>query len=648
MKPKHNKIGCFEPLILLSASATDGSDVIIDINEGTFVGGEGGDDFLIAFAGGAQMYGGEGDDWLISIRGVNFMDGGEGQDKLVYFANRSDYTFQQTSGESVSVHHKNGVWTDTIMNIERVRFDDGEFTLDELLGEQETTEYRSFDGTGNNPNDYEMGSSDEPLKRLTSAQYEDGVSAPAGTDRPDARTVSNMMAEQTTTQANSRGLTDMVWLWGQFIDHDISLTESAEPHENMNIQVPAGEPIFDPNQTGAVEMNFNRSAYEKQSGGNYDDPRQQVNQITAYIDGGMVYGSDDVRAAELRSFEGGLLRIGDDNLLIMNDAGLPNSENGPEPQLFLAGDVRANENVALTSMQTLWVREHNRVAAELALDSPLLNDEELFQRSRAIVVAEIQAITYNDFLPALIGNQAIAAYEGYDSTVDVTVATEFSTAAYRFGHSMLASELLRIDKDGNIIEAGNLALQDAFFAPQEILNNGIDSLLMGAASQAANEVDNQIVDGVRNFLFGPPGAGGFDLAALNIQRGRDHGIPDYNTVRGELGLGPVTDFDEITVNVDVQNRLRNLYGSVDKIDLWVGGLAEDHLEGSSMGETFHMINSDQFMRLRNGDRFWYQNVFEGDQLAEIESTTLSDVIERNTTANNLQDNVFFLPEIADS
>lgn len=639
---KRTPLESFEQLILMSASATDGSDVIIDINEGTFVGGEGGDDFLIAFAGGAQMYGGEGDDWLISLRGINFMDGGEGQDKLVYFANRSDYSFQQTAGETVLVHHQNGVWTDTIMNIERVRFDDGEFTLDELLTAQPHTEYRSFDGTGNNPDDFEMGSSDEPLKRLTSAQYSDGMSAPTGTDRPDARTVSNVMASQTTTETNSRGLTDMVWLWGQFIDHDISLTEPADPEESMNIEVPIGDIFFDPTASGTVEMKFDRSVYDTQSGDSYDNPRQQVNQITAYIDGGMVYGSDDIRAAELRLFEGGLLRIGDDNLLIMNDADLANASNGPDPNLFLAGDVRANENAALASMHTLWVREHNRIAAELATESPQLSDEELFQRSRAIVVAHIQAITYNEFLPSIIGEQAIAAYEGYDSTVDVTVATEFSTAAFRFGHSMLSSDLLRVDNEGNTIDAGNLSLKDSFFAPQEILNNGIDSLLIGAASQAANEIDNQIIDGVRNFLFGPPGAGGFDLPALNVQRGRDHGIPDYNTVRGELGLGPVSDFDEITSNVDVQNRLRDLYGSVDKIDLWVGGLAEDHVEGSSMGETFQMINSDQFMRLRNGDRFWYQNLFEGQQLVEIETTSLSDIIERNTTADGLQQNVFFV------
>jgi hypothetical protein len=170
-------------------------------------------------------------------------------------------------------------------------------------------------------------------------------------------------------------------------------------------------------------------------------------------------------------------------------------------------------------------------------------------------------------------------------------------------------------------------------------------LLLGATRQAANEVDTMIVDDVRSFLFGEPGHGGFDLAALNIQRGRDHGLADYNQVRMNLGLMPVTSFADITSDTDLQHKLQHVYGSVDNIDLWIGGLAEDHVEGSSVGETFYAILTDQFSRLRNGDRFWYQNILDGERLCEVESTTLADVIERNTTIDELPDNVFFLAEM---
>src|SRR5207249_8740239 len=123
----------------------------------------------------------------------------------------------------------------------------------------------------------------------------------------------------------------------------------------------------------------------------------------------------------------------------------------------------------------------------------------------------------------------------------------------------------------------------------------------------SSEVDNTIVNSVRNFLFGEPGQGGFDLASLNIQRGRDHGLPDYNTVRAAYGLRRVTAFSQITSNVDVQNKLRSLYGNVNNIDLWVGALAEDHVAGSSTGPLIRAALKDQFTRLRDGDRFWYQN-----------------------------------------
>ncbi len=498
-----------------------------------------------------------------------------------------------------------------------------------------TAEYRSIDGTGNNLDNPELGSTDTQLIRLADADYEDGLSTPAGEDRPSAREVSNVIAAAETSQTNDRYLTDIFWVWGQFIDHDITLTETAHdeygnPLESFPIEIPTGDPYFDPDGSGDDIMDMSRSNFEV----NADGVRQQVNQITAFIDGSMIYGSDEELAAKLRTFEGGKLATSDGNLLPYGDDGY-----------FQAGDVRANENVALTSMQTLWVREHNRIAGELAAENPDLTDEELYQQARQIVIGELQAITFNEYLPALFGNGVVSQYRGYDSTVDPSIANEFSTAAYRYGHTMLSSELLRLDETGNVADEGNLALLNAFFNPSELEQNGIDTLLRGATVNQAQEIDNQLVNDVRNFLFGPPGSGGFDLASLNIQRGRDHGLADYNSTRVALGLDPVQSFSDISSDPDVASKLETLYGSVDNIDLWVAGLAEDHVPGSSMGETFTAIVVDQFQRLRDGDRFWYENVFSGDMLREINSTTLAEVIERNTEIDNLQENVFFAPSV---
>ncbi len=504
----------------------------------------------------------------------------------------------------------------------------------------EVTEVASIDGSGNNLDNPEWGAADTNLLRLTTAEYGDGISTPAGEDRPSAREVSNSIVAQDESVVNDRYLTDITWMWGQFIDHDLDLTETADPAESFSIEVPDGDPWFDPTGTGTQTISLNRSDYDTETGDEAGDPRQQINELTAFLDGSVIYGSDEVRAAELRTFEGGRLKTSEGDLLPFNEAGLENA-GGTSDSLFLAGDVRANENAALTSMHTLWVREHNRIADEISAADPELSDEEIYQQARAIVRAELQAITYNEYLPALLGEGAISEYEGYDSTVNPGISNLFSTASYRFGHTMLSPDLLRLNDDGTIADEGTLALQNAFFAPGEVTENGIDSLLLGATAQQAQEIDPLVIDDVRNFLFGPPGAGGFDLASLNIQRGRDHGLPDYNQARIDMGLAPVTSFAEITSDVELQQALEATYGDVNNIDVWVGGLAEDHVPGSSTGELIQTVLVDQFERIRDGDRFWYENLYSGEQLHELQNTTLADVILRNTEITELQDNVFF-------
>src|SRR5207249_9311881 len=140
--------------------------------------------------------------------------------------------------------------------------------------------------------------------------------------------------------------------------------------------------------------------------------------------------------------------------------------------------------------------------------------------------------------------------------------------------------------------------------PNLIVSNGVDPILKYLGTDNAQEIDNKIVPELQNFLFGPPGSGGLDLASLNIQRGRDHGLADYNTVRAAYGLPRVTSFAQITSDPVLQQKLKDLYGSVNNIDLWVGAMAEDHVRGSSLGPLARRIIADQFQRLRDGDRFW--------------------------------------------
>lgn len=487
---------------------------------------------------------------------------------------------------------------------------------------------RSFDGSGNNLLNPDWGSSNEQFSRLAPAEYSDGRSSPAGSERASARQISNLVAASPAEGIlDERSLSAFIYAWGQFLDHDITLTNSADPAESFPIAIPIGDQYFDPARTGTKTMDLTRSQYDPSTG--ISNVRQQINSISAFIDGSMIYGSDQATADSLRSFSGGRLRTSEGNLLPVDSDGM-----------FLAGDIRVNENPELISLHTLFLREHNRVAERLANNHPDWNDEQLFQEARRHVIGQLQAITYNEFLPALLGQDAIAPYRGYNPRVNPTIANEFATAAYRLGHSMLGEDVEFLNNRGEPVR-DPIALRDAFFDPSIIKENGIDTILKYLASDVAERTDTRVIDDVRNFLFGPPGSGGLDLAALNIQRGRDHGLADYNATRQAIGLRPVRNFTEITRDVELQNALRAAYGDVNNIDLWVGGLAEDKVPGAAVGPTLRRILADQFSRLRDGDRFFYQRDLSGPVLATVQHTTLADVIRRNTTTHNLQSNVFF-------
>jgi len=396
---------------------------------------------------------------------------------------------------------------------------------------------------------------------------------------------------------------------------------------NTEIELPAGN----------AEINLRATT---------SNPRQQVTKISTFIDASMIYGSDVTRANALRTFTGGLLKTSAGNLPPLNTAGLENANDAhifPDSSMFLAGDVRANENLELTSLHTLFIREHNQLASAIAVANPKLTDEQIYQRARRLVMAEVQAITYQEFLPAMLGAKALRPYQGYRPDVNPGLATEFSTAGFRVGHTLINDDIQFLDNEGVEARAG-LPLAFAFFNPGPLKESGPDGLLKYLATDNTQEVDPQLVEGLRNFLFGPPGAGGLDLASLNIQRGRDHGLPDYNTVRVTYGLARVTSMAQVTSNVVLQAQLLSLYGSVDSMDLWVAGLAEDHVAGSSVGPTFQKIIAHQFERTRDGDANWYELSFSGRQLAALRATKLSDIIRRNTSLTKIQDNVFFFDE----
>ncbi|MEQ8652188.1 MAG: peroxidase family protein [Kiloniellales bacterium] len=427
---------------------------------------------------------------------------------------------------------------------------------------------RPIDGADSNALYSDWGAVGQELLRLSDAGFADGIGEMVG-DRPEPRAISNALSQQSEETPSEIGASDFLWAWGQFIDHDLDLTEAGTV-EFAPIQVPLGDPWFDPDSQGGALIPFLRVHHETGSG--EDSPRAYVNEITAFLDASMVYGSDNDTAAALRD-DGGRLLIGANGLLLQtNTTGV------------LAGDVRAAENVALTSLHTLFVREHNRLVAQLEVDHPDWSSDDLYHAARMRVEAEIQAITYNDFLPILVGEEAIAHYQGYDSSVNPGISVEFSTAAYRFGHSLLSATLERVNEDGTTIDDGDLALRDAFFNPAVLAASGIDPVLRGLGSGDAQKLDTLVVEDVRSFLFGDPASGGLDLASINIQRGRDLGVASYNDLREALGLARAEDFSDIT-----SARLCTISGSgPGPEDTLIGDELEGVVEGHD--DAAHVVN----------------------------------------------------------
>lgn len=423
------------------------------------------------------------------------------------------------------------------------------------------------------------------------------------------------------------------------MDHEIDLTSTGSETANMTTPAVIDDPEEDyPGRT----IDFSRSIFVADS-----DPREQLTEISSFIDATNVYGYSSDRAYALRRLDGSgklvtTLSDNGEDILPYNTQGLSNAMPGGSTasDFFLAGDVRSNENAVLTAMHTLFVREHNRQCAEIILELPmhLRKEEIIYQHARRRVSGIMQAITYYDFLPAILGS-GLAAYTGYDATVDASIATEFSTVGYRLGHSMLSSNI-RVGTGGTTI-----TLMDAFFNPAYVQTNGADDLLIGSTRKLMQEIDSHIVEDVRSFLFGPPTATKLlDLASLNIQRGRDHGIPGYNAVRAAYGLSAVATFAGVTSDAALAAKLEALYTDTDSIDPWIGCLVEDHLPGSSVGPLVDAILRDQFIRLRDGDRYWYEidTSLSAAEIKAIKETTLRDVIARNTvhTGTTITGNVF--------
>ena len=587
---------------------------------------------------------------------------------------------------------------------------------------------RDITGAGNNRAHPTWGATGANYVRVAPANYADGRGAVAA--GPNARFVSNRIFNDTSQNLFSENnISQWGWAWGQFIDHDMGLRDET-PAEDASIPFDASDRLESfSNETGSIA--FDRTPAAPGTGST--SPREQVNSLTSYLDASNVYGVTTARMNWLRNPDGTLM-LPAGYLPKVTSRG--SSATAPAMDLMgrlagdpndavVAGDVRANENIGLTSIQTLFAREHNRIVGTLPRR---LSGGQKYQIARAVVGAEIQYITYNEFLPAL-GVQ-LPRYRGYRPNVNAGISNEFATVGFR-AHSMVHGDF-DVDFDSGEYSASQLAaftaqgisvtndssehslvvpLGLAFGNPDLLPQVGLGSLLASLAGEHQYKNDEQIDNELRSVLFEipQPGATGVfscqdpnvnadcfsdiaDLGADDVMRGRDHGMPTYNEMRKAYGLPPVTSFTQITgestealpaglsINdprilqfvelrdlqgnavdpsgPDAQQvavsgvrrstlaaRLAATYGTVDKVDAFVGMVSEQHVAKAELGPLQMAMWKDQFTRLRDGDRFFYQvnpMLAMARRLGVTYAHPLSDIIRANTGAVTARD-VFHAP-----
>ncbi|XP_035521216.1 dual oxidase 1 [Morone saxatilis] len=528
-----------------------------------------------------------------------------------------------------------------------------------------------FDGWYNSLGYPRRGAVGSHLVRLVPAHYWDGVYQPVQEPlRPNPRRLSSLLAGGPSGVPSTRNQTVLSLFFGYHVAFEIfdSRTPGCPP-EFMNIQVPKGDPVFDPTATGNVLLPFQRGPWDKESGQSPSNPRTQVNLVTAWMDGSSIYGPSTSWSDSLRSFSGGLLTSGSEWNMPNQATGHTSMWSAADPStgdhgsngLHLLGNAWANENMFTAAEGIIWFRYHNYVASKLHEEHPEWSDEKLFQNARKTVVATFQNIALYEWLPGYLGDKKLPPYPGYQKFVDPGISPEFQAAAIRFGITMAPPGVYMrnrtchfrkiVNIDGSLSPA--MRLCNSFWKRQSInvkTSQDIDDLLMGMASQIAEREDNIVVEDLRDFMYGPLRFSRTDLVAITIQRGRDFGLRSYTEVRKALDLPPVKTFEDInpelnSTNPQLLSDVAELYNrDISKLELFPGGLLES-VDGP--GPVFSAIILDQFERTRNGDRFWFENkqngLFTDEEIQMIRNVTFHDVLiaVTNAEATDIQNSVFF-------
>ncbi|XP_033762316.1 peroxidasin homolog [Pecten maximus] len=554
--------------------------------------------------------------------------------------------------------------------------------------EEKEAEYRSIDGSCNNLINAEWGMSVTPrIRFIQKPAYSDvhGLTSPRkaidGSDLPSSRHISIVMSRYDEGPETPDDTLRTVALtgFGQFLDHELTdtalstgflgsviecCTLSKEEREKriqcIGIEIPDNDPAFQGRECLECVRTAGALADFRIPG-----PRQQINDITAYIDGSAVYGSEEERAEELWDHSTGKLKEQKPGFPPEDtdgDACVKNFADQLDYYCPKAGDRRSSDISHLTVIHVVFLRMHNDIILLLSDMNPKWDGEKLYQETRKIIGAIIQKITYSEWLPLFIGEAKMKDNDlrpdngkqyKYDSKINPSINNELSIVL-RTGHSIVTPKMKRMNISFVIVEEREN--QDIFLDPYLTFRSAGEVMrwMVSTPGKASDRfVNNPFLDSLFENLGLP-----LDLIAINIQREREFGLAPYADYHEKCGLGKIQSWDDLknhdneTVEV-----LKQAYAgwTVKDIDLFIGGLSEKKLDGASLGPTFACIFVDQFSRLKFGDRFWFENRrnkpkgigFTREQISAIQKVTFSGIICRYYHLDLIQEKAFEIPSTGD-
>lgn len=535
-------------------------------------------------------------------------------------------------------------------------------------------EYRTASGICNNQNHFQWGMATVQHRRVLPQAYANGKWNPRALTvskkpLPTSRSISNKVHKTDTNKIdNDSGLSLALFYYMQFLDHDVIRTPTGFVSDKVDCcsTTTNGSAFCLPIRVNATDgdtyfpvgycMDARRS-FTVLDCGNPTGFQNQINEITSYIDASMVYGSSNEEMNNLRSFVAGYLKTSTANFMpeAENISSLPCDPTTPGI-CFEAGDTRANVIPSLTSYHTIFVREHNRIAAYLGTIHPDWTDEKIYQETRKIVAAEIQHITFNEMLPSILDTNQVANYNlygtyAYNPSIDASIIQDFSIG-FRYHNLMPPALPLTVRSGSTLINSESFNQEQTYEDPSFLFKHnykGIDQIALGMSFNKCPYANGLMNDAARNKLFLDANFDSYDLATLNIERGREWGTPAYYKHRLLCGVdaAAITTWTALsnTHDADVISKLQSVYESVQDIDLWTGMITERKIGSSISGPTQSCLVAMQFSNLKYGDRFWYETTdssvgFTPNQLAEIKKVTLAKIMCDNLSVVKMPAQVF--------